>query len=452
MNANFISDQRSGADLIVETLRENGFIAYFAGGFVRDILLEVTEKGDIDIATNAKPQTIARLFHSTIDVGEQFGVMVVVLDGYNYEVATFRSDVGIHDGRHPSQVVFTDAQTDALRRDFTINGMFYDPQTNEIIDFVNGTEDCRNKVIRAIGDPRLRFREDYLRMLRAIRFSSRFNFPIEQQTWNAICESSSHITEISPERIYAEINRMLCGANPEIAIDLLEKSGMLKVILPEVSALAGVEQPPEFHPEGDVYIHTLKALHNLNKNPSGILAWSTLLHDIGKPPTIHYAKDRIRFNNHDRVGAEMAVNVLKRLKASNAVVEGVDACISNHMNFMNVTRMRLSNLKKFLARPTLQDELELHRVDCLASHGDISNCTFIEEQIQKHPAETIKPPPVLTGKDLIALGLKPGPKFGKILSTVYDLQLEEQIKNKDEALAFVKERLDKEWEEDRDVL
>jgi poly(A) polymerase len=448
MNANFVSEHRSGADLIVETLRKNGYIAYFAGGFVRDILLEVTEKGDIDIATNAKPQTISQLFPTTVDVGEQFGVMVVVLNGYNYEVATFRSDIGIHDGRHPSKVVFTDAQTDALRRDFTINGMFYDPRTNEIIDFVNGIEDCRNKVIRAIGDPQLRFREDYLRMLRAIRFASRFNFPIEHHTWNAICESASHIVEISPERIYAELNRMLCGANPDTAIQLLDKSGMLGIILPEVSNLKGVEQPPEFHPEGDVFIHTLKALHYLKKNPSGILAWSTLLHDIGKPPTITYAKDRIRFNNHDRVGAEMAVNVLKRLKASNTIVEGVDACISNHMNFMNVTKMRLSNLKKFLARPTLQDELELHRVDCLASHGDISNYSFIEEQLLKHPAETIKPPPVLTGKDLIALGLKPGPVFGKILSAVYDLQLEEQIRDKGEALAFVKERLDKEWEDD----
>ncbi len=448
MNANFISEHRSGADLIVETLRRNGYIAYFAGGFVRDMLLEVTEKGDIDIATNAKPQTISQLFPSTIDVGEQFGVMVVVFNGFNYEVATFRSDIGIHDGRHPSQVVFTDAQTDALRRDFTINGMFYDPQTNEIIDFVNGIEDCRNHVIRAIGDPRLRFREDYLRMLRAIRFSARFNFPIEQRTWDAIGENASHIVEISPERIYAEINRMLCGPNPETAIDLLDKSGILRIILPEVANLAGVEQPPEFHPEGDVFVHTLKALHYLNKNPSGVLAWSTLLHDIGKPPTITYAKDRIRFNNHDRVGATMAVNILKRLKASNVVVDGVEACISNHMNFMNVTKMRLSNLKKFLARPTLQDELELHRVDCLASHGDISNCTFIEEQLQKHPAETIKPPPVLTGKDLIALGLIPGPKFGKILSAVYDLQLEEQIKDKEEAIAYVKERLDKVWNDD----
>ncbi|HEX2955379.1 MAG TPA: CCA tRNA nucleotidyltransferase [Chitinispirillaceae bacterium] len=438
MNANFVTEHRSGADLIVAILRKNGYAAYFAGGFVRDLVLEVTEKGDIDIATNAKPQTIAQLFPATIDVGEQFGVMVVVLHGYNYEVATFRSDIGIHDGRHPSKVVFTDAQTDALRRDFTINGMFYDPQTDEIIDFVNGIDDCNNGIIRSIGDPQLRFREDFLRMLRAIRFSSRFNFSIEQQTWNAIVENAAHITEISPERIYAEINRMLCGNNPDKAIELLDKSGMLKSILPEVSSLSGVEQPPEFHPEGDVFVHTLKALHYLRKNPSPILAWSTLLHDIGKPPTITY-KDRIRFNNHDRVGATMAITVLKRLRASNAVIEGVDACISNHMNFMNVTRMRLSNLKKFLARPTLQDELELHRVDCLASHGDISNCAFIEEQLQKHPAETIKPPPVLTGKDLIALGLKPGPEFGKILTAAYDLQLEDQIRDKDEAIAFVQE-------------
>jgi poly(A) polymerase len=277
-------------------------------------------------------------------------------------------------------------------------------------------------------------------MLRAIRFSARFDFAIESKTWDAICGNASHIKEISPERIFAEITRMICGANPDKALELLHKCGILNEILPEVSALYGVEQPPEFHPEGDVFTHTIKALHLLEHTPSIILAWSVLLHDIGKPPTITFSRDRVRFNNHDRIGAEMAVDILKRLKASNAVVEGVQACIENHMNFMNVTRMRLSTLKKFLARPNLQDEIELHRVDCQASHGDSSNCAFILEQLQKLPQDHIKPPPVLTGKDLIALGFKPGPRFGKILSDVYDLQLEEQICNKEDAISYVKKK------------
>jgi poly(A) polymerase len=438
MNANFISEQRAGANLIVEILRKSGYTAYFAGGFVRDVILDIAEKGDIDIATNAKPQTIAALFPNTIDVGEQFGVMVVIIKGQTFEVATFRSDIGIHDGRHPATVVFTDAKTDALRRDFTINGMFYDPQTSEIIDYVNGIRDCKAGIIRAIGDPQLRLREDYLRMLRAIRFSARFNFSIEPDTWSAIIENAPHINEISPERIYTEINRMLCGTHPDRAIKLLFDSGILNVVLPEVAALSGVEQPPEFHPEGDVFTHTVKALHLLKNNPSSVLAWSVLLHDIGKPPTLTHSRDRIRFNNHDRIGAEMAVTVLKRLRASNAVIDGVKACIENHMNFMNVTRMRLSTLKKFLIRPTLNDELELHRVDCLASHGDVSNCSFLEEQLQKLPVEQIKPVPLLTGKDLLALGFKPGPKFGEILSVVYDMQLEEHIKDKTEAISFVR--------------
>ncbi|MBN1600486.1 MAG: CCA tRNA nucleotidyltransferase [Chitinispirillaceae bacterium] len=438
MNANFVSQQRAGADLIVETLRKNGFEAYFAGGFVRDLILDSAEKGDIDIATNAKPQTIAALFPNTVDVGEQFGVMVVVLKGQPFEVATFRSDIGIHDGRHPSSVVFTDAKTDALRRDFTINGMFYDPQTGSIIDFVNGSEDCRAGIIRAIGDPQLRFREDYLRMLRAIRFSARFKFAIEPDTWKAIVENASRINEISPERIFTELTRMLCGPHPDKAIELLRENGILNEVLPEVAALSGVEQPPEFHPEGDVFIHTIKALHLLSNNPSPVLAWSVLLHDIGKPPTLTRSHDRVRFNNHDRVGAEMAVTVLKRLRASNAIIDGVKACIENHMNFMNVTRMRLSTLKKFLVRPTLKDELELHRVDCLASHGDISNCSFLEEQLKNLPVEHIKPAPLLTGKDLIALGLKPGPVFGKILTEVYDLQLEDHFREKSETIEYVK--------------
>jgi poly(A) polymerase len=281
--------------------------------------------------------------------------------------------------------------------------------------------------------------EDYLRMLRAIRFAARFDFKIEDKTWRALCENAEKIKQISPERIFSEIDRMLCQKNPARSLQLLMDSGLLKEVLPEVAALAGVEQPPEFHPEGDVFVHTRMALEMMGDQPSSILAWSVLLHDVGKPSTF-VVSDRIRFNGHDRVGATIAGSVLRRLKASNALIEAVDACIENHMNFMNVTRMRLSTLKKFLSRPTIIEELDLHRADCLASHGDVQNYNFIKEKLSLMAQEVIKPPPFISGRDLIQLGLKPGPLFGEILDEVYDLQLEEKINSKEDALEFVRER------------
>jgi len=425
---------------IVKKLCDKGFSALFAGGYVRDRIMtgDNTVIGDIDIATNAKPQTIARLFSHTIGVGEQFGVMVVVEDGIPFEVATFRADIGISDGRHPDTVVFTDAQEDALRRDFTINGMFYDPVAEKIIDYVDGRSDIDKRIIRSIGDPYQRFKEDYLRMLRAIRFAARFDFTIDPDTWNALCENAEKIQQISPERIFAEIDKMLCQANPGKALELLMKSGLLREVLPEVAALEGVKQPPEFHPEGDVFRHTKICLDMMPPQPTPVLAWSALLHDIGKPSTIVFA-DRIRFNNHDRVGALLASSVLRRLKASNALIDSVCACIDNHMNFMNVMRMRLSTLKKFLSRPTIYDELELHRADCQASHGDIQNYYFVKEKLSLMASEVIKPPPLIGGRDLIELGFIPGPLFGEILEYVYDLQLEEKVTTKDQAINAVKE-------------
>lgn len=426
---------------IVKKLTSQGFTALFAGGYVRDRIMKgiFAEIGDIDIATNATPETINKLFSHTIGVGEQFGVMVVIEGGIPFEVATFRADIGITDGRHPGKVVFTDAKEDALRRDFTINGMFFDPLTEQVIDYVSGAEDISAGVIRSIGDPAQRFREDYLRMLRAIRFAARFDFSIEDATWRALCENAGNIKLISPERIFSEIDRMICQKNPARSLQLLMDSGLLKEVLPEVAALAGVEQPPEFHPEGDVFVHTRLALELMPDQPSSALAWSVLLHDVGKPSTF-IVSDRIRFNGHDRVGALIASSVLRRLKASNALIEAVDACIENHMNFMNVTRMRLSTLKKFLSRPTIMEELDLHRTDCLASHGDIENYIFIKEKLSLMGQEVIKPPPLIGGRDLIELGLKPGPLFGEILNEVYDLQLEEKISSKEEAMVFVRER------------
>ena len=425
--------RRLGALQIIEHLISRGYQALFAGGYVRDMIMGLEERGDIDIATNATPETISRLFPQTIGVGEQFGVMIVIQRGIPYEVATFRSDVGISDGRHPAGIVYTDAKNDALRRDFTINGIFYDPLKETVIDYVSGKEDINAGIVRAIGDPVHRFREDYLRMLRAVRFASRFQFSIEENTWDALRVSTENISSISPERIFAELDKMLRQGHPDQALLLLKNSGLLETVLPEVAALIGVQQPPDFHPEGDVFIHTVKALQLMKPDPSSVTAWSVLLHDIGKPPTF-FVSDRIRFNNHDRVGADMARKVLKRLRASNDLIDGVEACVENHMNFMNVTRMRLSTLKKMLSRPTIEEELELHRVDCLSSHGILDNYHFVNERLKEFAKDRIKPEPLITGKDLIELGFKPGPVFGQILSRIYDLQLEERISTREQAL------------------
>ncbi|MDG5815943.1 CCA tRNA nucleotidyltransferase [Chitinispirillales bacterium ANBcel5] len=432
-------EQLQAATHILTTLIEHGYQALIAGGYVRDLVMQQGEKSDIDIATDATPATITGLFSQTIAVGEQFGVIVVIQNGIPFEVATFRSDVGIKDGRHPVNVVFTDAQTDAQRRDFTLNGMFYNPFTQQIIDYVDGRSDISHGLIRAIGDPPSRFREDYLRPLRAIRFAARFSFTIEDNTWQALRDAASGVDSISPERVFSEVDKMLRQPNPHLSVKLLYESGLLAHILPEVESLWGIEQPPQFHPEGDVFAHTLKALSLMPPKPSSTLAWAVLLHDIGKPPTMSVS-DRIRFNNHHHVGAQMSHKVLKRLRAPNVLIEQVSTMVENHMNFMNVTKMRLSTLKKFLSRPTITEELELHRVDCLSSHGDLSNYFFIKEKLSDFEVQQIKPPALLSGKDLIELGLKPGPLFGEILGELYDMQLEEQLFSKQQALEIVREK------------
>jgi len=429
--------KRAAALDIVERLMDKGHKALFAGGYVRDMLLGSGEKGDIDIVTDATPQEVVRLFANTVAVGARFGVIVVVHRRIPFEVATFRSDVGVGNGRHPSAVSFTDARHDAFRRDFTINGMFYDPHVEKVLDYVEGRKDLKAKVIRAIGEPEARFREDYLRLLRAVRFAARFGFSIERATWEALQSHAPHITEISAERIFAEYDRMLRQPHPDRALSLLSESGLLQSTIPEVADLIGVEQPPEFHPEGDVFTHTVKALSLMAPDPTATLAWSVLLHDIGKKVTMRKA-DRIRFNNHHQAGARMAIAILKRLRASNSLIDTVASCIDNHMNFMNVSGMRLATLKKLLSRPTIEDELELHRVDCLASHGNLDNYYFVKDRLAAFVRERVKPAPVLRGHDLMGLGLQPGPLFGKILKEVYDLQLDEKVKTRDEALDYVK--------------
>jgi poly(A) polymerase len=426
--------QFESAVRIVKTLKNGGFEALFAGGWVRDFVMGGAGSGDIDIAASAAPEDIRRLFGRTVGVGEQFGVTVVVEDGVPFEVAAFRADVGAKDGRHPESVAYTDAKNDALRRDFTINGMFYDPLTGEVIDYVEGRRDIAERVIKAIGDPARRFSEDYLRMLRAVRFAARFNFNIEEKTFEAIRANARHIKIISAERVFAELGKMLAGPNPGKSRSLLRDTGLLEYILPEVENLRGVEQPLQFHPEGDVFVHTVKTLEFLPENPSPALAWAALLHDIGKPPTMTVS-DRIRFNNHHRAGAAMSEAALKRLKAPNALTDAVTSMVENHMNFMNVEKMRLSTLKKFLSRETIRDELELHRADCLSSHGDLTNYDFVKEKLEAFKAEQIKPRPLISGRDLIEMGLKPSPLFGKILGEVYDMQLEDKITAREEAVS-----------------
>jgi tRNA nucleotidyltransferase/poly(A) polymerase len=430
------SEKEQGAFEIVKHLADNGHQALYAGGYVRDMLLHLDKKGDIDIATDATPEIISGLFPQVIGVGEHFGVMIVVKNSVPFEVATFRSDIGIADGRRPRQIAYVDAQHDALRRDFTINGMFFDPLGGELLDYVHGREDLDNKLVRSIGDPRLRFEEDYLRLVRGIRFAARFGFAIEADTWAALREKAVGIMRISAERIFQELDKILTGPRPDKALVLLSESGLLKFMLPEISDTIGMQQPEQFHPEGDVFVHTVKALSLLDR-PTHVSAWSVLLHDIGKPPTLTIS-DRIRFSNHQHVGAKMAQQVLARLKAPNSLTAAVCECIDNHMNFMNVTKMRLSTLKKFLSRPTFEDEMELHRVDCLASHGDISNYEFLRQKQREIPVDEVRPAPLLTGKDLIAMGHVPGPEFKKILGEAYDAQLEGTISTQEQAIEWAK--------------
>jgi len=433
-------DKKRGALEIVKKLREAGNEALWAGGCVRDHILGV-EPEDYDVATNARPEEVQKIFARTIPIGAQFGVIIVLLDGIQFEVATFRADVGYEDGRHPKEVRFCSAQEDAKRRDFTINGMFFDPVEEKVIDYVGGQEDLESKTIRAIGEPVHRFEEDKLRLLRAVRFSARLEYPIEENTFNALKKLASQIDQVSAERIRDELVKMFISKNPHKALDLLRDTGLLHEILPEVEKMIGVQQPPEFHPEGDVYVHTRMLLEQLD-HPTEILAIAALLHDVGKPPTFQQL-DRIRFNTHEHVGARMTEKICKRLKFSNEQTRQIVECVENHMKFKDAPKMRESKLKRFLARDTFETELELHRIDCLSSHGMLNIHKFCQDKIKEFEEAQIdiQPKPIVTGNDLIELGSKPGPPFKKILDQLYDLQLEHQINTKEEGLVKAKEFL-----------
>jgi len=443
---------RDFATTIVQTLRQRGFHAYLVGGCVRDLLLG-REPKDYDVATNATPEQVMTIFPETYAVGAQFGVVLVPVPEEQWsaekdqasgqtcavEVATFRSDIGYSDGRHPDEVLFSqDPREDVARRDFTINGMLLDPESGEVLDYVGGRRDLQDRVIRTIGDPERRFGEDKLRMLRAVRLAARFEYTIEPATFAAIEKLAHEIQVVSRERMRDELTRMLTEGHARRAFLLLDESGLLKEVLPEISAMKGVDQPPEFHPEGDVFVHTLLLLENLPQPCPPTLAWGALLHDVGKPATFRVAPDRIRFDGHVEVGAKMAEEICSRLRFSGDDTEQVLALIDNHMRFGHATRMKESTLKKFLRMRRFEEHLALHRADCLASHGDLGTYEFAKEKLAAIPPEDMRPSRLVKGDDLIAAGYQPGPKFREILDAVEDAQLEGRLPSKDEALEFVR--------------
>ncbi len=423
---------------IVDRLREAGHIAYFAGGCVRDLLRGETPK-DFDIATDATPEIVQKVFARTYAVGAHFGVIVVLESGCQFEVATFRSDGAYVDGRRPAVVHFSSPKEDAKRRDFTINGMFYDPAKEEVIDYVGGRTDLEAKLIRAIGAATERFEEDRLRMMRAIRFATVLGFEIDQETWDALATHAAAITQISAERIREELVRIFVSPDRVRGWDLLDQSGLLRAILPELEVMKGCAQPEQFHPEGDVFLHTRLMLGLLPGTVSVPLVFSVLLHDVAKPVTATVDEaGRIRFNGHDRVGAEMTEQIMERLRFSRAEIDATVEMVRQHMVFKDVPHMRVAKLKRFMARPTFPEELELHRVDCAGSHQMLDNYEFLLRKRAEFASEPIIPPPLVRGEDLIALGLRPGPQFSEILEAVETRQLEGALTEREEALAWVK--------------
>jgi poly(A) polymerase len=423
---------------VAARLRESGHIAYFAGGCVRDMVRGLVPK-DYDIATDARPDVVQALFPRTFAVGAHFGVIIVVENGFQFEVATFRSDDAYIDGRHPSAVHFSSPEEDAQRRDFTINGMFYDPVAKKVIDFVGGRADIGAKLVRAIGDPARRFMEDRLRMLRAVRFATTLDYEIDKTTWEALVTNASSINQISAERIRDELIRIFMSPNRVRGWDLLDSSGLMRAIFPELDAMKGVLQPEQFHPEGDVFVHTRLMLHLLLQKVSVPLVFAVLFHDVAKPVTATVDKTgRIRFNDHDRVGAQMTEAIMRRLRFSGAEIEATVEMVRQHMVFKDAPNMRVAKLKRFMARPTFGEELELHRVDCESSHRMLDNYEFLLRKREEFANEPIIPPPLVRGDDLIALGLKPGPKFGEILEAVETRQLEGTVRTREEALEWVK--------------
>jgi poly(A) polymerase len=430
-----ISNLERAAHRVVRRLRECGYVAYLAGGCVRDRLRGV-EPMDFDVATDARAEKVQEIFERTVPVGAQFGVVVVLMDGEPIEVATFRTDAEYADGRHPVSVRFATAEEDAQRRDFTINGMFLDPDTGEVIDYVGGRDDLARRVIRAIGDPRARFEEDRLRMLRAIRFAAALEYEIDPATFAAMQALAPEITSISWERIGEEIVRILTEGRARRGFELLDESGLLDFVLPEVKALKGVEQSPDFHPEGDVFVHTMLVLDQLDQ-PTEMLALAALLHDIGKPACAGRDGARITFHGHCELGESMAVEVCKRLRRSRHVCERVAYLVRNHLRATHAPRMRKSTLKRFLAADGIDELLELLRIDGAASSSKQEYYDFCRAKQKEFGAEQIKPVPLIRGRDLLDLGYRPGPLYSKILAAVEERQLEGDLTSREQALDWV---------------
>ena len=435
---------------VVRELRRHGFQSYLAGGCVRDMLLG-SEPTDYDVTTDATPDQVMRIFPETYAVGAQFGVVLVPIPRerreleptappHPIEVATFRSDGIYSDGRHPDQVQYSKSpQEDVQRRDFTINGLLMDPLDNDrVLDFVGGRADLAAGIIRAIGDPERRFQEDKLRMLRAVRFASRFSYTIDSSTFAGMQKLAPLIRQVSRERVRDELTKMLTEGHARRSFELLDGSGLLKEVLPEITRMHGVEQPRQFHPEGDVWIHTMMLLQQLPANCSRTLAWGALLHDVGKPPTFRMAPDRIRFDGHVEVGVHISHEICQRLHFSNDDTKQIEALVANHMRFKDVEKMKPATLKRFLRLPQFDEHMEMHRMDCLASHGELGLYDFVADKLRTTPPEQIRPQPFVDGDDLIQLGYVPGPRFKEMLAAVEDAQLEGTIHNREEAVELVK--------------
>jgi poly(A) polymerase len=429
---------------IVERLQKAGFAAFWVGGCVRDFLLG-REPDDFDIATDAKPEQVEKLFKRTIPVGKKFGVMIVVEGGHQFQVATFRAEADYQDGRRPEKIIFANAEADASRRDFTVNGLFYDPLTKKIHDWVGGEKDLHAKIIRTIGKPEERFAEDHLRLLRAVRFAAQLDFEIEPKTFVAVKKLAPKIKIISAERIRDELLKLFSPPHAACGLELLRQSNLLEHILPELAAMISCEQSPDYHPEGTVFEHIKLMLSKLPENSPESLAWTVLLHDIAKPVTAE--KDlktgSIHFYGHEKVGAEMARTILNRLRFPKKQIDEIVACVLHHMQFKDVKQMRKSTLRRLLLRETFPLELELHKLDCLGSHGDLELYDFLVEQMEELKKKPAIRPPLLRGKDLVDLGMKPGPAMGKLLNEIREKQLADELKNSRQAKAWMKRMLAK---------
>jgi poly(A) polymerase len=427
---------------IVRRLQAAGFEAYWVGGCVRDVLLG-REPQDYDVATSAKPEEIESLFPRTVPVGKQFGVVLVIEEGAQFQVATFRAESDYEDGRHPSHVSFANAQADALRRDFTVNGLFYDPIQDSTYDWTEGQADLQAQILRTIGSPEERFAEDHLRLLRAVRFAAQLGFELEAETFAAVRRNAARISRVSAERVRDELIKLFRPPHAARGLQLLQDSSLLQEVLPEIQATIQCEQSPEYHPEGNVFCHVVRMLEHLPAEAAPGLPWAVLLHDVAKPVTS--SKDSttgaIHFYGHERVGADMAEAILRRLRFPRREIEEIVISVRCHMQFKDVPQMRQATVRRMILRPTFPLELELHRLDCLGSHGGLDIYEFLAKEAQELQRQPEMIPPLITGKDLIALGMAPGPAIGRLLALVRDKQLQEELKSPAEARAWAAAQL-----------